>query len=203
MSILSGYGKFKRYVLTDNGYKLCSQWTSSNTVHFDDGNTAQSKVGAINGITDSLTATNSNIALSAAAGKNLQDQVTQLNTGMGNIGKTVSIKWAGGMEPGEHTSANGVTLDNSAIYICTISVTGTANKDGGAFVAASASIGSFTFFGGDGAVSKKFITHQNVGIAVHTIFATGDAGNQKLSIYTNSENYIPDLTFRIGAVRIA
>lgn len=85
MSILSGYGKFKRYVLTDNGYKLCSQWTSSNTVHFDDGKTAQTKVGAINGITDSLTATNSNIALSAAAGKNLQDQVTQLNTGMNEV----------------------------------------------------------------------------------------------------------------------
>lgn len=82
MSILSGYGKFKRYVLTDNGYKLCSQWTSSNTVYFDDGNTAQTKVGAINGITDSLTATNSSIALSAAAGKNLQDQVTTLNTGL-------------------------------------------------------------------------------------------------------------------------
>ena len=85
MSILSGYGKFKRYVLTDSGYKLCSQWTSSNTVHFDDGNTAQTKVGAINGITDSLTATNSNIALSAKAGKSLQDQVTSLNTGLNEV----------------------------------------------------------------------------------------------------------------------
>ncbi|MDE6435603.1 MAG: hypothetical protein K2L07_15425 [Lachnospiraceae bacterium] len=82
MSILSGYGKFKRYVLTDSGYKLCSQWTSSNTVHFDDGKTAQTKLGAISGITDSLTATNSNIALSAVAGKNLQDQLTALNTGI-------------------------------------------------------------------------------------------------------------------------
>lgn len=85
MSILSGYGKFKRYVLTNSGYKLCSQWTSSNTVHFDDGNTAQTKVGAINGITDSLTAANSNIALSAKAGKSLQDQVTSLNTGMNEV----------------------------------------------------------------------------------------------------------------------
>lgn len=95
MSILSGYGKFKRYVLTDSGYKLCSQWTSSNTVHFDDGNTAQTKVGAINGITDSLTATSSNIALSAAAGKSLQDQVTQLNTGLAwqyiNLSTIVSV----------------------------------------------------------------------------------------------------------------
>lgn len=85
MSILSGYGKFKRYVLTDSGYKLCSQWTSSNTVHFDDGKTAQTKLGAISGITDSLTATNSNIALSAVAGKNLQDQLTALNTDLSAI----------------------------------------------------------------------------------------------------------------------
>ena len=91
MSILSGYGKFKRYVLTDSGYQLCSQWTSSNTVHFDDGNTAQTKVGAINGITDSLTATNSNIALSAKAGKSLQDQVTSLNTGLVGMANVVCI----------------------------------------------------------------------------------------------------------------
>lgn len=82
MSILSGYGKFKRYVLTSTGYRLCSQWTSSNTVHFDDGKTAQTKLGAISGITDSLTATSSNVALSAKAGKSLQDQVTELNTGL-------------------------------------------------------------------------------------------------------------------------
>lgn len=82
MSVLNGYGKYKRYVKKDTGYQLCSHWTSSNTVHFDDGKTAQTKVGAINGITDSLTSTSSNVALSSKAGKSLQDQVTQLNTGM-------------------------------------------------------------------------------------------------------------------------
>jgi len=83
MSILSGYKKYKRYLLTDSGYQLCSQWTSSNTVHFDDGKTAQIKLGAISGITDSLTATSSNIALSAKSGKSLQDQISELNTGLG------------------------------------------------------------------------------------------------------------------------
>ena len=125
-----------------------------------------------------------------------------LNTGLGNIGKTVNAKWTGGMATGEHISANGVILDNSAIYICTISITGTADKDGGVYVASVASAGSAIFFGGDGAVSKKFIAGQNVGVAVHAMFATGSTGNQKLVIYTNSENYIPDLTFRVGAVRI-
>ena len=82
MSVLSGYNKYKRYILTSSGYKLCSHWTSSNTVHFDDGKTAQTKVGAISGITDSLTSTSSNVALSAKSGKSLQDQVTTLNTGL-------------------------------------------------------------------------------------------------------------------------
>ncbi len=94
MSVLSGYSKYKRYILTSSGYKLCSHWTSSNTVHFDDGKTAQTKVGAINGITDSLTSTSSNVALSSKAGKSLQDQVTQLNTGIAfDSGITVSNRF--------------------------------------------------------------------------------------------------------------
>ena len=80
MSILSGYGKYKRYILTSEGYKLCSQWTSSNTVEMGDGNTAETNLGSIKGITDSLTATSSNIALSASAGNNLQTQVDTLNS---------------------------------------------------------------------------------------------------------------------------
>lgn len=107
MSVLSGYGKYKRYVLTSTGYKLCSQWTSSNTVHFDDNKTAQTKLGAINGITDSLTATSSNVALSAKAGKNLQDQVTTLNTGLGNIIFEENIL----------SGVNGVTTYNSSFVI--------------------------------------------------------------------------------------
>ena len=85
MSILNDYGKFKRYLLTDAGYQLCSQWTSSNTVHFDDGKTAQDKLGAINGITDSLTSGSSDFALSAKAGKSLQEQISELNTGIAKI----------------------------------------------------------------------------------------------------------------------
>lgn len=91
MSVLSGYSKYKRYILTSSGYKLCSHWTSSNTVHFDDGKTAQTKVGAINGITDSLTSTSSNVALSSKAGKSLQDQVTQLNTGISGMLSPIMI----------------------------------------------------------------------------------------------------------------
>lgn len=108
MSILSGYGKYKRYILTSEGYKLCSQWTSSNTVHFDDGNTAQTKIGAINGITDSLTATSSNIALSAFAGNNLQTQVDTLNSNLETLNTTVEGKQTA-LKTWTHTFTN-VTL---------------------------------------------------------------------------------------------
>lgn len=82
MSILSGYKKFKKYIKTTEGYKLISQWTNSNTVEMDNGKTLETNLGAVNGITDSLTATSSNIALSAAGGKNLQGQIDTLNSSL-------------------------------------------------------------------------------------------------------------------------
>ncbi len=81
MSVLTGFQKVIRHIKTTDGYKKLSQWTSSNSVEFDDGYTAQTKLGAINGITDSTTADNSNIALSAKGGLTLQQGVnTAYNT---------------------------------------------------------------------------------------------------------------------------
>lgn len=45
----------------------------------------ENNVGDISGITDSLTATSSNIALSAAGGNNLQGQINTLNSSLTNI----------------------------------------------------------------------------------------------------------------------
>lgn len=84
MSILSGFFKTKKYRKTSDGYKLQSLWTSSQTVEMNDGNTAETNLGAIKGITSSLASTSSNYALSASAGKNLQDQVSTLNTNLNN-----------------------------------------------------------------------------------------------------------------------
>lgn len=80
MSILSGFFKTKKYRKTDDGYKLQSEWTSSETVEMGDGNTAEENLGAIQGITSSLASTSNNFALSASAGKDLQDQISDLNT---------------------------------------------------------------------------------------------------------------------------
>ena len=60
--------KFRK--LVDEATKLwqrISFWTKASDVEFDDGSTAETKMGAINGITDSLASTSSNIAASAKA----------------------------------------------------------------------------------------------------------------------------------------
>lgn len=81
MSILSGYKKVKDRILTSSGYQLLSRWTSSNTVDFDDGKTAQTKVGAINGIIkdkNSLsTVTDDSFAAGAVA---VKDAIADVNS---------------------------------------------------------------------------------------------------------------------------
>lgn len=47
MSILSGFFKTKRYRMTENGYKLQSEWTSSDTVEFENSETLTDKINTI------------------------------------------------------------------------------------------------------------------------------------------------------------
>ena len=107
MSVLDGYNKYKRYIKTNDGYKLCSQWTSSNTVQMDDGNTLQTNLGAINGITDSLTATSSNIAASAAAVKTLNDNLATLNSNLNTTKSNSITKVSGWTDPGSSSYKTG------------------------------------------------------------------------------------------------
>lgn len=55
---------------------------NSTQVTMGDGHTAETNLGAIKGITSSLASTSTNYALSASAGKSLQDQVSTLNTNL-------------------------------------------------------------------------------------------------------------------------
>ena len=69
--------KFRK--LIDEATKLwqrISFWTKASDVEFDDGSTAETKMGAINGITDSLASTSSNIAASAKALNQLNNKLT-------------------------------------------------------------------------------------------------------------------------------
>ena len=73
--------KFRK--LVDESAKLwqrISFWTKASDVEFEDGKTAEAKLSAINGITNSLTSTSSNIVASAAAVKALNDKITALTS---------------------------------------------------------------------------------------------------------------------------
>ena len=76
--------KFRK--LIDEATKLwqrISFWTKASDVEFDDGSTAETKMGAINGITDSLVSTSSNIAASAKALNQLNNKLAgQLPSGI-------------------------------------------------------------------------------------------------------------------------
>lgn len=115
MSILSGFFKTKKYRKTDSGYKLQSEWTSSQTVQMDDGNTLEENLGAVKGITSSLSSTSSNYALSASAGKSLNDSIkantssiSTLNTNLTNVKSTAESAVAVG--------ANSLTFSSGTIF---------------------------------------------------------------------------------------
>ena len=78
MSIASGYKKFKKYILTSSGFQLVSHWTKANTLEFDDGKTAQDKLGAIDGISSSRESNSDKIAASTAL-------VSELNSDLGGF----------------------------------------------------------------------------------------------------------------------
>ena len=97
MSILSTIFKAKRYIKTDNGYQLFSEWQKASEVEFNNGSDAETTLGAINGLTSSVNTNNDNYALSAAGGYNLQSQVTKLNTNLNNdtkITASSTVTWS-------------------------------------------------------------------------------------------------------------
>lgn len=86
-------GRKFRYLINEATklWQRISFWTKACDVEFDDGQTAEEKLGAINGITDSLASTSSNTALAASAGKNLQNQITQISNTLNNLGTQVTM----------------------------------------------------------------------------------------------------------------
>lgn len=137
MSILSGFFKTKKFRKTSDGYKLESLWTSSQTVEMNDGNTAETNLGAIKGITSSLASTSSNYALSASAGKSLQDQVSTLNT---NLNAMHALSFGG-------TSAVVRSTKNTTSGECTYMQYGKVIVIRGSFKLASTCTGTYTNYG--------------------------------------------------------
>lgn len=87
MSITSGYTKYKRYQkLSDGTYQLVSQWTSSNTVHFDDGATAEAKIATMQTAIDGVNTKVNNLSeLSAKQVEVLNERIDNLQQKAKNI----------------------------------------------------------------------------------------------------------------------
>ena len=112
--------KFRK--LIDEATKLwqrISFWTKASDVEFDDGSDAETKFGAINGITDSLTSTSSNVAASATAVKTLNDKITELSSNLSSGSQIGDTYFSG--EPNAQGSAGyiseTVTLSKGQILV--------------------------------------------------------------------------------------
>lgn len=105
--------KFRKLIDEVNKiWQRISFWTKAEDVEFNDGSTAEIKIGTINGVTDSLTSTASNVAASAAAVKALNDKVTAISS---NI--TPNLKICGIAKPGGAP----VTVPKAGCYIVCMS----------------------------------------------------------------------------------
>lgn len=86
-------GKFYRIWSTaDKLWHRISFWTHANDVEFNDGKTAQTKVGAIKGITTSTNTHETGYAADATTITTLNQSVTELNQSLGNLKTDFSNK---------------------------------------------------------------------------------------------------------------
>lgn len=74
--------KYRVWDAENSQWKRMSFYTQAEDMAFTDGLDAETKVGAINGITSSLASTSKNYALSASAGKDLKAQIDNVNTNL-------------------------------------------------------------------------------------------------------------------------
>ena len=122
MSIVSGYKKFKKYILTSSGFQLVSHWTNANTLQFDDGKTAQAKLGAIDGISSSKDSSSDKIAASTKLVSELnsnldscsfevKDDGAYINYTLPGGADTVSKKLGEELESGSPVSYTAIVLD--------------------------------------------------------------------------------------------
>lgn len=81
MGILSGFIKTKRYRKLENGeYQIQSEWTSSDTVEFNDGTTLTDKISAVENTLDTHTHTASNVKAGTLGGQVIAPAGTDYTT---------------------------------------------------------------------------------------------------------------------------
>ncbi len=118
--------KFRKLIDEVNKiWQRISFWHKASDCEFDDGKDAETKLGAINGITDSLTSDASNIVASAAAVKALNDKITEINSNISNIHRSIPISCSfyvhhansGYITVDLNLMANGATIASNSVWI--------------------------------------------------------------------------------------
>lgn len=110
---ISTGNKYRR--LKDASTKLwqrISFWTKASDVEFDNGMTVEASLGSIQGITDSVTSTSSNIAASAKAVQTLNNSLSSFQTGVDSLYDQISSL---GVTPKKKTLAS-ITAAISKLY---------------------------------------------------------------------------------------
>lgn len=102
-------------------WQRISFWHKASDCEFDDGSTAQTKVGAIKGITTSTSVTETGYAADMTTVKGLQTQIDELNSNLGNLvyKLNVQLRSITTSEPAGEWSSNqryGYKADISKVY---------------------------------------------------------------------------------------
>ena len=102
-------------------WQRISFWHKASDCEFDDGSTAQTKVGAIKGITTSTSVTETGYAADMTTVKGLQTQIDELNSNLGNLVYKLNVQLSSitTREPAGEWSSNiryGYKTDISKVY---------------------------------------------------------------------------------------
>lgn len=109
-------------------WQRISFWHKASDCEFDDNKNAQTKVGAIKGITTSTSVTETGYAADMTTVKNLQTQIDELNSNLGNINdyglpfciQSISMSHNASSDDTRHTYAP-VTITIKWLRDCTVS----------------------------------------------------------------------------------
>lgn len=111
-------GKFYRiWSAADKLWHRISFWTHANDVEFNDGKTAQTKVGAIKGITTSTNTAETGYAADATTVTTLNQSVTELNQSLGNLKTDLNLNGLSNIKINAGTVVKEVKSGNNSFVL--------------------------------------------------------------------------------------
>ena len=155
-------------------WQRISFWHKASDCEFDDGSTAQTKVGAIKGITTSTSVTETGYAADMTTVKGLQTQIDELNSNLS--GKSLKIV---------HFETGGSGNYKTANIIFDVSNFSTLHFDGTGGIGS----GGFAVLGGSG-VNIPYGTRQCSLTNSVTLESIGDGGSSKKEYDISKYSYI-------------